>query len=61
MKVNDIVLVCEENLPRGDWPVARVREVNYGVDGRPRSVKLLVRGKKKLRPISKICFLEHHQ
>ena len=26
-KVDDIVLVCDENAPRGSWPLGRVTEV----------------------------------
>ena len=29
----DIVLVVEQNIPRGDWPLGRIIEVNHGRDG----------------------------
>ena len=58
--VDDIVLLEEENAPRGEWPIARVLELQPGLDGLTRTVKLLVRGKEKIRPIQKLVFLEHH-
>ena len=60
VRIDDIVLLEEENAPRGDWPLARVIELYPGIDGLTRTVKLLVRGKEKIRPIQKLVFLEHH-
>ena len=44
-RVNDIVLLEEENTPRGEWPLAPVIELHPGLDGHTRTVKLLVCGK----------------
>ena len=41
-KVNDIVILCEDNSPRNQWKLARVTEVYPSADGRVRKVKLLV-------------------
>ena len=60
LRVDDLVLVCEENTSRGDWPLGRVVELIKGRDDLARSVRVLVRGKEKIRPITKLCFLEHH-
>ena len=60
VRIDDVVLLEEENIPRGDWPLARVFELHPGLDGLTRTVKLLVRGKEKIRPIQKLVFLEHH-
>ena len=60
LRIDDIVLVCEENTTRGDWPLGRVIELIKGGDNLARSVRVLVRGKGKIRPITKLCFLEHH-
>ena len=60
IRIDDIVLLEEENTPRGEWPLARVIELQPGLDGHTRSVKLLVRGKEKTRPIQKLVLLEHH-
>ena len=60
VKIDDIVLVSEEPAPRGDWPLGRVTDVKLGTDQKPRSATVLVRGKEKIRPISKLVLLEHH-
>ena len=59
-QLNDIVLLEDEAAPRGEWPLARVIELQPGSDNHTRTVKLLVRGKEKTRPIHKLVFLEHH-
>ena len=61
IRVDDIVLLEEENTARGEWPLARVLELQSGLDGFTRTVKLLVRGKEKTRPIQKLVLLEHHR
>ena len=58
--MNDIVLLEEENAARGEWPLARILELQPGLDGHTRAVKLLVRGKEKIRPIQKLVLLEHY-
>ena len=37
MRKNDVVIVVDENVPRGKWPLAIVKEVNVGRDGHVRS------------------------
>lgn len=41
-KVNDIVILQEDNSPRNQWKLARVTEVYPSTDGRVRKVKLLL-------------------
>ena len=36
----DIVLIVQQNTPRGDWPLGRVIEVNRGRDGFVRSARV---------------------
>ena len=60
VKVGDILLVIDENMPRGCWPLGLVLKVNTGRDGMVRSVKLRSRGKEIVRPISKLVFVEGH-
>jgi len=55
----DLVLIVDENAKRGEWPLGRVLEVNTGRDGFVRSVKVFTRGTTLVRPITKLCFLEH--
>ena len=54
----DLVLIAEDNVPRGQWPFGRVMEVMSGPDGRVRSARLRARGGTVHRPATKICLLE---
>ena len=58
LKVKDIVLLCEENVPRGKWPMGIVEEVYVGSDSLVRSVKVKTGEGYKVRPITKLCLLE---
>ena len=40
LKINDILLLMDENFPRGQWPLARVVEVVPSKDGLVRSTKV---------------------
>ena len=60
IKLGDIVLVSDINLPRGEWPLGRITELQHGTDGHVRIVKVLVAGKKRLRPITRLCLLEQN-
>jgi hypothetical protein len=60
LRVNDIVLLMDENTPRGNWPLAQVVDVNTGRDGLVRSVKVRTNNSFKVRPVNKVVFLEHH-
>ena len=59
MRVDDIVLLEEENAARGELPLARILKLQPGLDGHTRAAKLLVSGKEKIRPIQKLVLLEH--
>ena len=61
IKVNDLVLVVDPNVPRGCWPLALVTEVMPGRDGLTRSVKLRAKNKVMVRPLTKLVFLEGFQ
>ena len=55
----DVVLMAEDDSPRGFWPLARVTEVIPGEDGRVRSVRVQTASKSVYhRPVSKICLIE---
>ena len=58
LAVDDIVLVMDESLPRGSWPLGRVTEVKNGRDGLVRSVKVKTGKSELLRPVDKLCLLE---
>ncbi|XP_069986261.1 uncharacterized protein [Penaeus vannamei] len=57
VKKGDIVLVLDERLPRGTWPLARVIEVMCDSDGHVRSAKLTTVNREYIQPISKMCLL----
>ena len=55
---DDIVLVVDETIPRGCWPIARVIETKPGKDGLVRSVRVKTAKTELVRPINKLCLLE---
>ena len=55
----DLVLLVDENVKRGQWPLGKVSEVFHGRDGLVRSAKVFTRGVTLTRPVTKLCFLEH--
>ena len=61
LKVGDLVLVADENLPRQRWPLARVSRVFSGRDGHVRSCELKTPTGLYQRPITKIALLEAHE
>lgn len=59
MRVGDVVLMMDDNAPRGFWPLAKVIKVFEGADGRVRSVELKTgAGHEYHRPVTKVCWLE---
>ncbi len=57
-KIGDVVLVVEQTMPRGCWPLGRITEVTPGRDGLVRSLKVKTMKSELVRPIDKICLLE---
>jgi hypothetical protein len=58
LRENELVLVSEDNVPRGEWPLGIVTEVLPGQDGLVRAAKVRFKGTVKTRPITKLCRLE---
>lgn len=56
-KINDIVLVKEDNLPPAHWLLGRVVEKHPGLDGITRVVTLRCKESLIKRPIVKLCVL----
>ncbi|XP_065365766.1 uncharacterized protein LOC135958795 [Calliphora vicina] len=56
-EVGDLVLMFDERVPPGQWPLARITEIHPGKDGQVRVVSLSSHGKIYRRPVSKIAFL----
>ena len=61
IQVNDVVLVADDEAPRGKWPLGLVVEVETSPDGLVRAAKVRTNNKVKRRPINKLVFLEHHE
>ncbi|XP_066157666.1 uncharacterized protein [Euwallacea fornicatus] len=60
LKVNDLVLVKEDNSIPLHWPLARVEQVMPGPDGRVRVVKIKTQNGTFTRTLSKLCQLPNH-
>ena len=58
LKVGDLVLVMDENAPRGLWPLGLIQEVSVGRDGLVRSARLKTVTSVLSRPITKLVSLE---
>lgn len=61
LKVNDIVLLQDDLVPRNEWKLAKVTEVYPGSDSRVRKLRLLVSNTtfdKKGKSTTKTVFLE---
>ena len=61
LRIGDLVLVVEENTPRGLWPLGIITDVNLGRDNLVRSVKIRTRSTQMVRPITKVVLLESSQ
>ena len=61
LKINDVVLVVDEDSPRGQWPLGLVLSVETSNDGLVRAAEVRCNGKTKRRPIAKLVFLERHE
>ena len=59
LQKGDIVLVAESNIPRGQWPLGRIVDINVGRDGHVRSCVIRTRTSQIVRPITKLCMLEN--
>ena len=56
--VNSLVLLVDESLPRGKWPLGRILDVFPGPDGLVRSVLVKTASGEYTRPITRICLVE---
>ncbi|XP_060577620.1 uncharacterized protein LOC132734785 [Ruditapes philippinarum] len=54
----DLVLVADENMPRGQWPLGKVMKVIKSRDGHVRSCVVRARGSELVKPVTKLCLLE---
>ncbi|XP_072378087.1 uncharacterized protein [Diabrotica undecimpunctata] len=59
IKVDDLVLLIDDNAPPLKWPLARVIETLPGKDGGVRTVKLRTKDGTFIRSVVKVCPLPH--
>jgi hypothetical protein len=57
-EVGDVVVVIDNNAPRNVWQLGRVTQTFRGPDGLVRSVELVTKSAKLVRPVNKICLIE---
>ncbi|XP_064624649.1 uncharacterized protein LOC135486077 [Lineus longissimus] len=58
--VDSLVMIVEDNQPRGKWDLGRITAVYPGEDGRVRAVDVKTASTTLRRPVAKICVLEEH-
>ena len=58
IQVGDIVLVSEDNVSRGKWPLGRVEKVHLGKDGLVRTATVRVQKSILTRPVQRLHRLE---
>ena len=56
--VNDLVLIVDQNSPRGHWPLGKIISVVPGPDDVVRSAVVKTKTGELTRPVSKLCLLE---
>jgi hypothetical protein len=61
LAVGNLVLIVEDNVPRGKWLLGRVTKVLPGRDGHVRSAEVRTQTSVLHRPIRKLCLLEASQ
>ena len=58
LDIGDLVLMVDENSPRGAWPLGVVLEVKKGRDDLIRSALVKTKSARLVRPITKLVHLE---
>ena len=59
VKPDALVLLVNDNTPRGHWNLGRVLETYPGADGLGKTVKVKTKDAVYVRPIQKLCLLEN--
>ena len=58
LEIGDLVLIADENVHHGKWPLGKVDDVFRGKDGHVRLAKIQTSLTVLSRPVTKLCFLE---
>ena len=61
LKEGDVVLISEDNVKRGNWPLGLVEKVHKGSDNLIRTVTLKTKSGIRRRPVQKLYLLEEVQ
>jgi len=59
--IDDLVLLVDDHLPRGQWLLGRVLDVHASEDGRVRRLTVKTPHGTYVRPANKVCLLEEGQ
>lgn len=57
MKIGDLVIIREDNLPPNEWRIGRIVNVHLGADNRARVVDLMTERGQVTRPVVKLVLL----
>ena len=60
LKQSDVVLISEDNIPRGKWKVGKIVDAFPGKDGRIRTVRVHTKKGMINRPVQKLHLLEEY-
>ena len=58
LEIGDLVLIADENVHHGKWPLGKVDDVFRGKDGHVKLAKVQTSLTALSRPVTKLCFLE---
>ena len=58
VQIDDVVIICDDNMPRGSWPRGRVVAVHPGQDGIVRVVDVKTSTGVFRRPVTKLCVID---
>ena len=61
VRTEDLVLLYENKIPRGQWPIGVITKVFPGCDNKVRTVEVKTKDRTFIRPIVKICLLEENK
>jgi hypothetical protein len=57
-RLDDIVIIADNNMPRNTWHLGRIVETHPGADGLVRSAKVTTKAGVFVRSVHKLCLLE---
>ena len=57
---DDLVMIVNENIPRGQWELGRVVQLFPGDDNQVRVVKVKTAEGENIRPVAKLCLLQEN-